>query len=86
MALCCIKASTGQVIIGEHVSVNRNVLIDANNGGHIVIGSQVLVGPNVVMRASNHKSDLGKPIAHQGHVGGIIEIGSDAGLGQMSLY
>lgn len=75
--------STDQLIeIGNNVSTNSNVMINADNGGSIKIEDNVLIGPNVVLRASNHvfsKRDIA--ISAQGHKGGSIVIKEDVWLG-----
>jgi len=71
-----------QVSIGEEVSFNQFVLLDACDGGRIRIGDRTLVGPFVVMRASDHEfSDPGRPILTQGHRPGRIVVGEDCWIG-----
>ena len=68
--------------IGNDVSFNRNVMINADVRGEIVIEDKVLVGPNVVMRASGHRyGNKGVPIREQGHHKGIIMIRTGAWIG-----
>jgi len=77
-----LYAENGKLRIGDRVSINTNVTIDACDDGQIVIGDDVLIGPNVVLRASGHVfSDLGKPINQQGHTGGSIVLEDDVWLG-----
>jgi len=68
--------------IGNDVSFNRNVMINADVRGTIIIEDKVLVGPNVVMRASGHRYEIkGVPIREQGHHKGIIMIKTGAWIG-----
>ena len=68
--------------IGNDVSFNRNVMINADVRGTIIIEDKVLVGPNVVMRASGHRYEKrGVPIREQGHHKGIIMIKTGAWIG-----
>jgi galactoside O-acetyltransferase len=70
------------ITIGNHVSFNTNVMINANCGGKVSIGNNVLVGPNVVMRASGHHFDRRDiPIREQGHTSGSIQIEDDVWIG-----
>ena len=63
------------ITIGNNVSFNYNVMVNAEVKGKIHIGDNVLVGPNVVMRASGHDySKLDIPIREQGHLTGEIII------------
>ena len=60
---------------GDNVSLNNNVMINADFNGEIIIESDVIIGPNVVMRASNHKYErMDIPIREQGHISGKIVI------------
>lgn len=71
-------AYRGSLQIGNRVSVNTNVIIDACDNGFIKIGDDVLIGPNVVLRASNHVFDSKeKLINEQGHTGGKIVVQKD---------
>ena len=70
--------SGGSIEIGQGVSVNYNVMINAANNGTIKIGDNCLIGPNTVLRASNHVySDTDVPINMQGHTAGRIELEED---------
>ncbi len=74
--------SPGSIWIGDDVSFNQFVLLDACDGGSIRIGNHCLIGPFVVMRAADHAfSDPGKPIRLQGHVGGKIVLEDDCWIG-----
>ena len=80
----CILAAEdeGVIEIGNHVSFNSNVHINACKGGRIVLGNDVLVAPNVVLRTSDHiTSSLDIPIREQGHKAGVIIIEDDVWLG-----
>lgn len=80
---CTLAACTdGELVIGDHVSLNANVYINACSGGTIHIGNDVLIGPNVVLRASDHAfDDLSRPMRTQGHTPGTIVIEDDVWLG-----
>lgn len=81
MRNCSLRAERGSLVIGNRVSLNVNVLIDASLGGTITIGDDVLMGPNVVLRASDHVfEDPHRPIRQQGHSGGEIVIEDDVWL------
>jgi galactoside O-acetyltransferase len=74
--------NNGFISIGNRLSGNTNVLIDASDGGKITIGNDVLIGPNVVIRASNHAYErVDIPIREQGHSGGKIVIEDDVWIG-----
>ena len=71
-----INAETGTVILGDNLSLNHNVSINANDGGSIFIGNNVDIGMNTVLRASNH--DL---VDHTKHIPGGIIIGNNVWIG-----
>ncbi len=78
MRNCSLWAYRGVLQIGDRVSVNTNVIIDACDDGFVQIGDDVLIGPNVVLRASNHVFESReKLINEQGHTGGKIIIQND---------
>ena len=71
-----------EIIIGNNVAMNFNVMINADCGGKIIIDDHVRIGPYTVMRASNHKfDDINSPIYTQGHEPGEIVIEEDVWLG-----
>ena len=75
-------ASGGRIDVGDRVSFNTNVHINAEVGGSITIGDFCLIGPNVVIRSADHRFDrLDIPIRDQGHVCKPIVIESDVWLG-----
>lgn len=75
-------ASGGRIEVGDRVSFNTNVHINAEVGGSIIIGDFCLIGPNVVIRSADHRFDrLDIPIRDQGHVCNDIVIESDVWLG-----
>jgi len=80
---CTLAAyDNGVIEIGDRVSLNANVYINACIGGCIIVGNDVLIGPNVVMRTSDHvTAALDKPIREQGHVKGHITLEDDVWLG-----
>jgi galactoside O-acetyltransferase len=68
--------------IGNNVTFNTNVMVNADTAGEIVIGDDAMIGPNTVMRSANHRfSDPRVPISRQGHEGGSIAIGAGAWIG-----
>lgn len=70
------------VYIGDQVSINRDVTIDASDGGHIRIGNNCLIGPYVLIRSADHAfGDSAKPIRCQGHTGGCIVIEDNCWIG-----
>lgn len=70
------------ISIGDRVSLNDNVMLNADNGGKIIIGNGCMFGPNTVLRASNHKFSLtDKFFCDQGHEAGIIFIGNNVWFG-----
>jgi galactoside O-acetyltransferase len=76
------KKGDSEIIIGNNVKLNYNVMINADCGGKISIGDNVRIGPYTVMRAANHKfSDISRPIYEQGHLPGVILIEEDVWLG-----
>jgi len=82
MRYSALDARNGTLQIGDRVSINSNVLLDASDNGRIIIGSDVLIGPNVVLRASNHVfKDKDRPINQQGHTGGYILVQDDVWIG-----
>jgi len=71
-----------RITIGDNVSFNSNVMINADINGKIIIEKNVIVGPNVVMRASNHNYQrIDIPIRNQGHVSGTIVVREDVWIG-----
>jgi acetyltransferase-like isoleucine patch superfamily enzyme len=71
-----------RVWIGEGVSLNQNVVVNACNGGEIRIGEHSLVGPFVLFRAADHTfSDPDRRIGLQGHQSGRIVIEEDCWIG-----
>ena len=73
---------SAKIFIGDNVSLNDNVTINADNGGYISIGSDVMIGPGTIMRASNHNfGNISKPFTKQGHKCGIIKIKDNVWLG-----
>ena len=69
------------IVIGENVSLNYNVMINADMG-EIFVGDNVLIGPYAVLRAANHRyKDITIPINKQGHEPGKIIIKDNVWLG-----
>ncbi len=80
---CTLAACDDGVIeIGDRVSLNANVYINACVGGRIVLGDDVLIAPNVVLRSSDHVTeDVERPIKQQGHRAREIIVEGDVWLG-----
>ena len=71
----CIK-------IGNRVSLNYNVSINADGKGQIIIGNNTIIGPGSVFRASGHSyEELNTPIRDQEHVPGIIVLHENVWIG-----
>jgi acetyltransferase-like isoleucine patch superfamily enzyme len=71
-----------RIRIGNHVSLNSNVMLNADLGGSITIGNDCIIGPNVVFRTSDHdfsRRDI--PIKDQGHIAGIITVKNNVWIG-----
>ncbi len=67
-----------QIIMGNNISINHHVFINADCGGKITIGDNVIIGPMTILRASNHNfDDPDAPIRSQGHKPGAIHIEDD---------
>jgi len=75
-----LYGNEGEIIIGDNLSLNSNVLI-GSSGGKIHIGNNVLVGPNVVFRAADHGLSKATLINKQPHQGGIIIVEDDVWIG-----
>lgn len=70
------------VFIGNNVSINRDVTIDASGGCKVIIQDNCLIGPYVLIRAADHCfEDITKPINSQGHIPGDIIIEEDCWIG-----
>lgn len=79
---CFLTASGGQIEIGDRVSLNADVYVNADIGGRIKIGDHTLIGPGVMMRTTNHITlDMDRPIWQQGSAAGEIIIESDVWIG-----
>ena len=81
--LCTLAAcDDGDIEIGDRVSLNANVYLNACSGGLITIGHDVLIGPNAVFRTSDHVTvDLDRRIRDQGHTSGAIVLEDDVWIG-----
>ena len=76
---CTLAAcEDGAIVLGDRVSFNAGVYVNACSGGRIEIGNDVMIGPHTVMRTSDHvtvKRD--GPMNRQGHHPATIVIESD---------
>jgi galactoside O-acetyltransferase len=71
-----------KIVIGNNVTLNYNVMVNADNGGTIRIGNNCIIGPNVVFRTSNHVySSKLIPMREQGHRPGTIVLQDDVWIG-----
>jgi acetyltransferase-like isoleucine patch superfamily enzyme len=76
---CFLTAIGGEIHIGNNVSFNHEVVLNADIGGVIHIGDDL-------MRSANHKFLSGHlPIKEQGHEIKNIHIGSDVWIGANAL-
>lgn len=76
------KPGDTQIIIGDNVGFNYNVMLNADCGGLIKLGDNISIGPYTVIRASNHNyTDINIPIQKQGHIPGIVEINNNVWIG-----
>ncbi len=74
--------STDGIEIGEYVSCNSNVMINADKSLGIKIGAYCLIGPNVVFRAADHVfANREMFIQRQGHKAGRIVVEQDVWIG-----
>lgn len=68
--------------IGNGVTFNINVMVNADNMGEIIIEDDVMIGPNTVFRSANHEFRNPEiPIRLQGHSKGKIKVGNGAWIG-----
>ncbi len=80
--LLCQDIKGSELVIGDHVALNYNVMINADRGGKIYIGNNVMIGPQTVLRASNHKfKNIDVPICEQGCAGGTIVVEDGVWIG-----
>jgi galactoside O-acetyltransferase len=86
MARSYVNATCGYLHVGNNVSFNTGVNIEAGHGGRIIIGSNVMVGANVVIQSSEHNYDrLDSPMKEQGHRSGQIRIEDDVWIGSNAV-
>jgi galactoside O-acetyltransferase len=68
-----------RIKIGNNISFNSNVMVNADVRGEIIIEDDALIGPNVVIRASGHRhANTDIPIRQQGHEKGRIVVKTGA--------
>ncbi len=71
-----------RIVIGDHVCLNSNVMINADLEGRIEIGPHCIIGPNVVFRTSNHEFSMREIlIREQGHRPGTIVVKENVWIG-----
>jgi acetyltransferase-like isoleucine patch superfamily enzyme len=68
------RGDQAKVVILDNVSLNYNVMINADLGGEIYIGNNVIIGPNSVLRASDHNIVKNVNFKESGHTAGKINI------------
>jgi galactoside O-acetyltransferase len=79
--LFCQDRTGSELVIGDRVSLNYNVMVNAD-GGKIYLGNNVIIGPQTVLRAANHRfEDPNLPIRDQGNKGGAIVVEDDVWIG-----
>lgn len=72
------QSTEAGIEIGNNVSFNEGVMVNADAGGEISIGNNVIIGPGVVIRSSDHIfTSRDVPIRSQGHLPGTIIIEED---------
>lgn len=72
------QSTEAGIEVGNNVSFNEGVMVNADVGGSISIGNNVIVGPGVVLRSSDHIfTSRDVPIRSQGHLPGTIVIEED---------
>ncbi|WP_324996493.1 acyltransferase [Salinisphaera sp.] len=76
-----IKATRGDLVIGEDVDIGSGSFIAADSGG-VTIGDHAMIGPNVSIAGVNYRYDrLDMPIVQQGITSKGIRIGNDVWIG-----
>ncbi|HET7314094.1 acyltransferase [Salinisphaera sp.] len=76
-----IKATNGDLIIGNHATIATGCFIAADAGA-VTIGDHAIIGPNVCIVGVNYRYDrLDVPIALQGGTSKGIRIGNDVWIG-----
>lgn len=77
-----LSAHQANIAIGRNSKINRNVMINASDGGDILVGENCLIGPNVVIRSANHLfNDQLMLINKQGNEGKSVVIEDDVWIG-----
>lgn len=76
---CVLRTCTGQIIVGDDVSIGYDTIMHALGG--IRIGPCTLVSPRVQIYAQNHGTRMGRLIRDQGQSGRGITIGGDCWIG-----
>lgn len=72
------QATERGIEIGDNVSFNSDVMVNADVGGLIRIGSNSIIGPGTIMRSSDHVfTSRDVSIRYQGHKAGTIVIEED---------
>jgi acetyltransferase-like isoleucine patch superfamily enzyme len=73
-----------QLRLGDHVSVNNSVQMNA--GGGITIGNNTIIAPGVKIWSVNHAYEsVDRPMRDQGFVFGAVSIGEDVWLATNSV-
>ena len=81
MRYTSINADDGKIQIGNNISINYNVNVNASGKGEIYIGDNVLIGQNTVLRAADHKYEKDKITYGNNHINGKIVIGNNVWIG-----
>ena len=86
MKYSSLNSYEGKIYIGDNLSTNQNVDINASNGGEIIIGNDVMIGNNVVIRAADHVyKNISNTFLDAGHEGGKIIIENNVWIGANSV-
>lgn len=81
MRYTSINADDGKIELGNNISINYNVNINASGKGEIVFGDNILVGQNTVFRASDHIFKKNQITYQNSHAPGKILVGNNVWIG-----
>ena len=81
MRYSSINADDGIIRLGNNISINYNVNINASGKGEIILGDNVLVGQNTVFRAADHIFKKDQITSENSHLPGKIIIGNNVWIG-----
>ncbi len=81
MRYSSINADNGHIKLGNNISINYNVNINASGNGEIIFGDNVLVGQNTVFRTSDHIYKKDQITYKNMHSSGKIVVGNNVWIG-----